>query len=232
MSAEPKRAFKVVLVGNAQVGKTSVRRKYMGRQFRADYLRTIGADFASVRVHARGELTLLTIWDLAGQSAFDGMRMSFYQGSKSCLVVFDVTDPSSLDDTTTWAEEAVEYSRGLLTNVYLVGNKIDLVDDRMVTAEAAIAKAHELAEKTGLPVTLVETSALTGANIKDLFDDLVEMLIKLEDGGQPAETPEVRQLSGQGIPASELSLAERVAQLEAKLEALQNQVDELSRKTQ
>ncbi|MCG3221459.1 MAG: GTP-binding protein, partial [Candidatus Heimdallarchaeota archaeon] len=77
MSIEPKRAYKIVLIGDPEVGKTSIRRKYMGKSFRADYLKTLGADFAATKVNVEGDTVLLTIWDLAGQSIFHGMRSSF-----------------------------------------------------------------------------------------------------------------------------------------------------------
>ncbi len=227
MNLEPRRAFKVVLVGNPQVGKTSIRRRYMGKNFRTDYLRTIGADFASVRVMVKGELILLTIWDIAGQSVFRDFRASFYQGSKSALVVFDVTDPQSLDDTMKWAEEALSFSSGLMTKIYVIANKIDLDEERKVSTEEILEKATELGKKTGLPVTVVPTSALTGENIKEVFDDLCQNLLLLEEADGAAELPAVRFLSGTDSDETKMSLADRVRQLEISVTELQNQMNEL-----
>ena len=229
MSLEPKRAFKVVLVGNPAVGKTSIRRKYMGRSFRTDYLRTIGADFASRKVTINDELILLTIWDLAGQSIFEGMRTSFYQGSKSSLVVIDVTDEQSLEDANKWAKESVAFARGVLCNIYLIANKIDLTEKRVVTQDAVMAKARELESETGLPVTVVETSALTGENITRLFDDLCEFLLKIETADSQADIERVRFLGADEGSRKEISLADRVVALERKVIELEHEVDRLKR---
>jgi len=177
MALEPKRAYKIVLIGDPEVGKTSIRRKYMGKSFRADYLKTLGADFAAQKVNVEGESVLLTIWDLAGQSIFQGMRSSFYHGCKCALVVFDVTNPESLDNCYKWAEEASNYAKSSLKEIYLIGNKIDLIDDRLVQSEAIEGLAVKFRETFKFPVEIYETSALTGENIIELFEHMSKRLI-------------------------------------------------------
>ena len=106
----------------------------MGKSFRADYLKTLGADFAAQKVNVEGELVLLTIWDLAGQSIFHGMRSSFYHGCKCALIVFDVTNPSSLGNCLKWGEEAIKFAKSSIQKIYLIGNKIDLREEITFTA--------------------------------------------------------------------------------------------------
>ncbi|MHA1397296.1 MAG: Rab family GTPase [Candidatus Heimdallarchaeaceae archaeon] len=177
MTIEPKRAYKIVLIGDPEVGKTSIRRKYMGKSFRADYLKTLGADFAAQKVNIDGESVLLTIWDLAGQTIFHGMRSSFYHGCKCALVVFDVTNPASLEHSFKWAEEATNYAKNSLQELYLIGNKIDLVENRLVYAEEINKVANEFEKTFNFPVRVYETSALTGENINELFDHMSRKLI-------------------------------------------------------
>ncbi|MBY8999734.1 MAG: GTP-binding protein [Candidatus Heimdallarchaeota archaeon] len=181
MSIEPKRAYKIVLIGDPEVGKTSIRRKYMGKSFRADYLKTLGADFAAQKVNVEGELVLLTIWDLAGQSIFQGMRSSFYHGCKCALIVFDVTNPSSLENCLKWGEEAVRFAKNSLHKIYLIGNKIDLTDDVAITQEDVNKIVRQFNETIKFPVKTYETSALTGANINELFENMSKSLIIGED---------------------------------------------------
>ncbi|UJG40283.1 MAG: GTP-binding protein [Candidatus Heimdallarchaeum aukensis] len=177
MSLEPKRAYKIVLIGDPEVGKTSIRRRYMGKTFKGEYLKTIGADFAAQKVEIEDEVVLLTIWDLAGQTIFHGMRSSFYQGCKSALVVFDVTNVESLNNVEKWTEEAVTYAKSSLQEIYLIGNKIDLKKERVVTKEQIDKKVKQLESLVNFPIRVYETSALTGENIQSLFMDLSRRLI-------------------------------------------------------
>lgn len=177
MSMEPKRAYKIVLIGDPEVGKTSIRRRYMGKSFRTDYLKTLGADFAAQKVNVDGEIVLLTIWDLAGQAIFHGMRSSFYHGCKCALVVFDVTNAETLKNTIKWADEAANYAKNSLQEIYLIGNKIDLEDKRVVTYEQIEETARTIQERTNYNVRIYETSALTGKNINELFEHMSKRLI-------------------------------------------------------
>jgi small GTP-binding protein len=177
MSIEPKRAYKIVLIGDPEVGKTSIRRKYMGKSFRADYLKTLGADFAATKVIVEGDTVLLTIWDLAGQSIFHGMRSSFYHGCKCALVVCDVTNPKSLDNSYKWAEEATNYAKNSLQEIYLIGNKIDLEADRVIQNNQMEEVAKKFRDTFNFSVKVYETSALTGENINELFEYMSRRLI-------------------------------------------------------
>ncbi len=196
MSLEPKRAYKIVLIGDPEVGKTSIRRKYMGKSFRADYLKTLGADFAAQKVNVEGESVLLTIWDLAGQSIFHGMRSSFYHGCKCALVVFDVTNPQTLENSYKWAEEAANYAKGSLKEIYLIGNKIDLVDDRLVYHDDIQLTAEKFRQAFKFPVEIYETSALTGENIIELFEHMSRRLII---GDETREEQQEVQIESQQI---------------------------------
>lgn len=227
MSLEPKRAYKIVLIGDPEVGKTSIRRKYMGKSFRADYLKTLGADFAAQKVVVEGESVLLTIWDLAGQSIFHGMRSSFYHGCKCALVVFDVTNPKSLENCHKWAQEASNYAKNSLKNIYLIGNKIDLEDDRLVQPEDIETVAQQFRESLNFPVELYETSALTGENIVELFENMSRRLIIGDD--KKEEQMEVQVIEkapeiGQKTQTESTRTDESIEKVVQMLEELENKM--------
>lgn len=239
MSLEPKRAYKIVLIGDPEVGKTSIRRKYMGKSFRADYLKTLGADFAAQKVVVEGESVLLTIWDLAGQSIFHGMRSSFYHGCKCALVVFDVTNPKSLENCYKWAKEASNYSKNTLKNIYLIGNKIDLEDDRLVQPEDIEAVAQQFRESLSFPVELYETSALTGENIVELFENMSRRLIIGDDKKEEQmevqkieKAPEIEQKTQTESTSTDKAIGKVVQmleELENKMSNLHNDLNEVKK---
>jgi small GTP-binding protein len=235
MSIEPKRAYKIVLIGDPEVGKTSIRRKYMGKSFRADYLKTLGADFAAQKVNVEGELVLLTIWDLAGQSIFHGMRSSFYHGCKCALIVFDVTNPSSLENCLKWGEEAVKFSKNSLKKIYLIGNKIDLQDDRAVQQADINKVASRFEEVIKFPVKTYETSALTGENINELFNHMSKNLIIGEDTEEveaKIETEEWADTVDEQLNLSDRNKTEKVTHLTSLLDELERKLDDANRKLQ
>lgn len=239
MSLEPKRAYKIVLIGDPEVGKTSIRRKYMGKSFRADYLKTLGADFAAQKVVVEGESVLLTIWDLAGQSIFHGMRSSFYHGCKCALVVFDVTNPQSLENCYKWAKEASNYSKNTLKNIYLIGNKIDLEDDRLVQPEDIETVAQQFRESLSFPVELYETSALTGENIVELFENMSRRLIIGDDKKEEQmevqkieKAPEIEQKTQTESTSTDKvigKVVQMLEELENKMSNLQNDLNEVKK---
>ena len=232
MSIEPKRAYKIVLIGDPEVGKTSIRRKYMGKSFRADYLKTLGADFAAQKVDVEGESVLLTIWDLAGQSIFHGMRSSFYHGCKSALVVCDVTNSKTLENSLKWAEEATKFAKNSLQELYLIGNKIDLKDDRIVEFTELEKFAQEFSTSFNFPVKVYETSALTGENINELFEHMSKRLI-LGDLGDEEEIeamPTEEQLKAEVIEESaKVSKSADVSQILSLIEDLEQRVTKINK---
>lgn len=233
MSIEPKRAYKIVLIGDPEVGKTSIRRKYMGKSFRADYLKTLGADFAAQKVNVEGELVLLTIWDLAGQSIFHGMRSSFYHGCKCALIVFDVTNPDSLENCLKWGEEAVKFAKNSLRKIYLIGNKIDLSDDVAITQEDVDKVVRQFDEIIKFPVKTYETSALTGENINELFENMSKSLIIGEDSDEVTlKTDNVKQEEELEVQndIQEMSDKEKISGLISLVEDVESKLDEVTKK--
>jgi small GTP-binding protein len=142
-SVSQKKTLKIVLLGDSGVGKTSLMNRYSTGKFTGQYKATIGADFLAkdnviVETYTR-QLVTLQIWDTAGQERFQSLGMGFYRGADACLLVYDVTDPHSLDNLDHWRKEFLEQvgsgagSLGDASTQFpfvVLGNKIDKVRGR------------------------------------------------------------------------------------------------------
>jgi len=167
---------KIVLCGDSSVGKTSIRRNYMGLSFERDHISTLGADFALKKVPIQDDRLDLQIWDLGGQLGYERLRSRYFAGAKGALVVFDLTNPESFVNLPHWFQELWEYTGEKETPVVILGNKCDLVDDIKVNEDEIMAFIKEFQHKhqIQMPYTYHQTSAKDGINIDVAFDDLVK----------------------------------------------------------
>jgi len=158
-SADSTLRYKVAIVGDGAVGKTTLLRRYATGTFRESRIMTIGVDFESIEVDLKGQSIKLTVWDLAGQERFAPFRDSFYKGARAIGLVFDVHDRGSFDNLPHWLQE----TRGVVPDAYMVvnGNKTDL--PRVVTSEEGKAYA------ASINAAYVETSAKTGEGVQQFF---------------------------------------------------------------
>ncbi|NHK30270.1 MAG: GTP-binding protein [Asgard group archaeon] len=172
--------WKIVLTGDSFVGKTTIRKRAMGEHFAEEYISTVGADFSSYKLKL-GDLTIgFQVWDLAGQDKYKYIRSSFYGGATGCFLVFDVTNPKSLKNLSSWVDEAIRYSNGTIEIFVICANKIDLKDRREITRDMGEKYAQALRESSGLQCEYIETSALTGENIDIAFDMMAKCLLERE----------------------------------------------------
>jgi Ras-related protein Rab-1A len=158
--------FKSVLIGDGAVGKTSIRRRYMGDEF--------SFEGATVR---------WVIWDLSGQPTFETVRKHYYTGSSGIILVYSVTDRDSFDNASKWLVEAYKYM-GELPPTAIVANKIDLresyPDGGLVSIEEGQEFADYFREKLAIPAVFIETSAKTGENIEHMFTELLRLIAEEE----------------------------------------------------
>ena len=175
--------LKIVLIGDGGVGKTAIRERYLGKGFKAQYLLTIGADFAMRDDVIRGESIRYQIWDLAGQQRFDAVREVYYKGSVGALLVYDVTRPDSYFNTPKWINELwTNNGRGRVP-IVVVANKIDmreLSDDTVSPEQGRIFtdRLTKLTKPEGFDCFYIETSAKTGVNIQAAFTLLGENIMR------------------------------------------------------
>ncbi|MHA2404736.1 MAG: Rab family GTPase [Candidatus Kariarchaeaceae archaeon] len=169
-------ACKVVLLGEGGVGKTSLRKKYLGEGFESTYQMTIGADFAAKRMKIDNWDITANIWDLAGQTQFKLMRETYYRGVSGALLVFDISRPETFVAVDHWVEELKQNNRNELVPIALIGNKSDLRDETEDPVPQGTAErfANEVSAQYGIKVQYVESSALTGLNVQTPFEVLIQ----------------------------------------------------------
>jgi len=176
--------FKLVLIGDGGVGKTSIRRKYLGKGFISSHIATIGVDFAQKYTQVNGRTVRLVIWDLAGQTGFERVRKHYYQGCSALVLVYDMTNRDSFDNLTRWLVETFRHA-GEIPPTAILANKLDLrtsQDSSMfVLAEEGQVFSKMFTEKLGIPSIFFETSAKNGENIQESFSNLARIMIAGEE---------------------------------------------------
>ncbi len=164
------------MIGAGGSGKTALVNRFLTQKFSEQYIVTIGSQFAvkTVTVNNSADdqvIVKLLVWDLAGQARFDFIRSSYYKGSKGALLVFDTTRKNTWLELPNWIKET-ENALGQRIPIVLLANKVDLVDERIITKEMALA----FVEENNLN-GYIETSALTGQNVHESFEMLAKTTI-------------------------------------------------------
>ncbi len=180
MSESRRWQFKICVIGDGYVGKTSVRRKYLGQGFRSNYIPSLGVDFAQKTVVHGDDSVRLVIWDIAGQTQFQSLRRRYYDGCSGLVLIYSVVDRDSFDNASKWLVEAKGYMKDLPALI-IVGNKIDLRSyhpkEDIISYEDGLEFTKKFSERLDTPAIFIETSALTGENIDKAFDKLTRLMI-------------------------------------------------------
>ena len=165
MSA-PAYIFKFIIVGNSAVGKSCMLLRFDEDRFQPIHDVTVGVTFSIKMVSIEGQDIKVQVWDTAGQEIFRSITRSYYRDSACAIIVYDITDQSSFAKVEDWIRDV----RNLAPSdclLALVGNKLDLAAQRAVQT----TEGQELADKHGL--LFFETSAATGENVQELFNECV-----------------------------------------------------------
>ncbi|KAJ1427842.1 rab-type small G protein, partial [Ochromonadaceae sp. CCMP2298] len=157
--------FKLLTIGDSEVGKTCLIQRFACDRFSANTINTIGVDFKLKNVKLGEDRVKLQIWDTAGQERFRSISVSFFRGAHGILLVYDVTDKSSFRSVRDWMKQIKENCDDDVL-VVLVGNKCDLDSERLVPFE----EGRKLAEE--FRMNFYETSAKCGTNVADCFVDM------------------------------------------------------------
>jgi len=134
-------SFKFVLVGDSGVGKTNLASRYILNKFSYESNSTIGVEYFSKSITIDDSKIKIHIWDSAGQERFRSIAKCYYKGAKGAFVVFDVTRPESFENTEKWIDELMNNGDKDLI-IYVIGNKIDLEDQRKISFELARNKTQ------------------------------------------------------------------------------------------
>jgi len=162
--------FKFIVIGDHEVGKTSLIRRYVDDRFSHDYRTTIGLNILTKEFEFFGNEVKLTLWDVGAQKFFKRFRKTYYTGAQAAFIVFDLTRRETFENIKTWLDELNEFLIDIDLPVVLVGNKSDLKEQRSVSFKEGADLANELSQTGGISrISYIETSALNGENVVDAF---------------------------------------------------------------
>lgn len=164
--------YKIIIVGDASVGKTSIIMQYHLNTFDPNHHETVGASFIQKQVEVGNELININIWDTAGQEKYRSLVPMYTRNASCAMIVFDVMNERSYEILASWyqqvKEEAPENCR-----IVIVGNKIDQIPDfeEYKNTDETIKIANFASENN---VDIFYVSAKTGKNIRELFNDITQ----------------------------------------------------------
>ncbi len=163
--------IKINSIGSFHVGKTSLIRRYTENRFSEDYLPTLGVDITVKRMVIDNQKVRLVLMDTAGEEKFGRLRNTYFEGSLGCIAVYDITRKETFTDLSQWIADFHKVA-AINTSITIIGNKIDLENDRAVP----IKEGREFARTNGFQ--FYECSAkLGGSLIPKLFVELVHKCI-------------------------------------------------------
>ena len=163
--------FKVIMIGDASVGKTSLTLRFISGFFLEDLKLTIGVDFYSKNTNFKYKKVKLQIWDFGGEERFRFLLSQYCKGANGAFFLYDITNSITLDHLPDWTQNIREHAGDI--PIMLIGSKKDLEEFRAVTREEGI-----LAAKKYNLTSFVELSSKTGENVEKAFEVITEELIE------------------------------------------------------
>eukprot|EP00794_Sanderia_malayensis_P003691 gene3691-4209_t len=164
--------FKIIIVGDAGVGKSCLLRRFADQSFTDNYINTIGVDFKVRTLDIHGKSIKLNIWDSAGQERFRTIVNTYYRGAHGVIVVYDTTDRDSFAHLPQWLDDVSELAEPNSKKL-LVGTKVDLdAAHRQVSKQTVSNYAHSI------NVPFIETSAKSGQNVEQAFNQMTTLLLE------------------------------------------------------
>eukprot|EP00698_Gefionella_okellyi_P003626 TRINITY_DN133_c0_g6_i1.p1 TRINITY_DN133_c0_g6~~TRINITY_DN133_c0_g6_i1.p1 ORF type:complete len:293 (-),score=58.35 TRINITY_DN133_c0_g6_i1:28-849(-) len=166
-------SIKVIVVGNGGIGKTSLIQKFAKGIFTEVYKKTIGVDFLEKQMYipSLGDTVTMMLWDTAGQEEFDAVTRKYYRGAGACVIAFSTTDRQSFDDVAKWKQK-VEAECGPRLPMVLMQNKVDLIDQAVMTKDEAEATA------AALGLRFYRTCVKENMNVNEVFTYLAEQYVQ------------------------------------------------------
>ncbi len=172
MAQEKYWIMKCCLLGEANVGKTSLVHRFIENKFRDSYKATLGVNLMKKDLKIDNNEVSVQIWDLGGQDSFRSLRRLYLEGANGALIVYDMTNPNSFEKVDGWIKDFKEI-QGEKWPLALIGNKADLKEKIKISE----SQAREYANKYGMKITT--TSAKTGENVETAFRDLIKMVLEI-----------------------------------------------------
>jgi small GTP-binding protein len=170
---QQKYIFKIIVIGDGFVGKTSLIKKFTQGSFQEDYIQTIGAQFSIFEQELEGDKCKLFFWDIAGQDEFHFLRPAFYKDSKAAIVVFSLEENNlgkdSFKHITNWNDDIRNFCGDI--PVVIFANKVDLVDKKSIDDKRIL----KIVKKKNL-LGYYLTSAKTGEGVNIAFQEIIRNL--------------------------------------------------------
>ena len=163
-------SFKIIVIGDSGVGKSCLTNRATTNLFEDTYSATVGFEFLSFNVKIEDKVVKLQIWDTCGQELYRSLITNFYRNSSLAIIVYAVNSKDSFENIEMWLRELRTHSNPD-AKVFLIGNKIDLENERKISTE----EGQRYAEQYKLN-KFVETSAKTGFNAKNIFIEAAKIL--------------------------------------------------------
>lgn len=166
--------FKLLLIGDSGVGKTSVLFRFSDDAFNSTFISTIGIDFKIRTIELGDKKIKLQIWDTAGQERFRTITTAYYRGAMGILLVYDITNEKSFENIKTWIKNIEQHASADVEKMIL-GNKCDMEDKRKISFD----QGKQLADEYG--VKFMETSAMNRTNVEQAFTEIATDIKKKMD---------------------------------------------------
>ncbi|CAG9327720.1 YPT1_3 [Blepharisma stoltei] len=154
--------FKILLIGDSEVGKSALLLRLCDDVYSENYTATIGVDFKIRTIQDSGKTVKLQLWDTAGQERFISITSNYYRGPHGIVIIYDITNRESFNHVNNWLQQIELYSEPNVKK-FLIGNKSDLEERRVVTYE----EGKNFAKSKGM--NFIEVSARTSNNVEDAF---------------------------------------------------------------
>ena len=181
--------FKVLLLGNSDVGKSSLLLRFVDSVWNDAFVPTIGVDFKVKTLDINNQKVKMQIWDTAGQERFRTVVSTYFRGAHGILLLYDVTNKDSFKNLESWLIEIEKNAKEKVLKI-LIGNKCDLTEDREISEEEG--KAFAL--RNGME--FMETSAKMNTNVSEAFETLAKLMIEFNN------TNKTQKNEGKNLKAS------------------------------
>ena len=167
------RIVQLLVIGDSSVGKTSLITRYTNGTFKEEYLATVGLDYYSKNEEINNQAIQIKLWDTAGQERFKALTQNYFRNAEGVLLAFDVTNEESFNNLKDWISSIKinMEAKNIFLPLIVVGNKIDMENDREITKEEAEKFASENKYK------YFETSAKTGEGVDEAIKELINLVL-------------------------------------------------------
>ncbi|MDH5401063.1 MAG: GTP-binding protein [Candidatus Heimdallarchaeota archaeon] len=171
--------FKIIAVGDASVGKTSLTQRYATSRFLDDYRMTLGMNLITKNLTLETKRIQLAIWDTGGQAAFEPLIPMYYRGALGALVVYDITNEKTFKSVEKWISDIKQHCDEI--PIVIIGNKKDLGDNIAISTEKGEKLFNSIRDKWSKSVAFYEASAKEDLGVSDAFISLAESILETID---------------------------------------------------